>query len=202
MFLREYGFNPEIYGGIEMKIVNMQTLNPTQRTQAAQMLTDELPLGWATLADAFEEVTDRVDNLERDGDGEALFLAAVEEEEVLGWIGMLPSYSGRVYELHPLVVRRDQQRKGIGTMLVRALEKEAGKRGGLTLYLGADDERPGGETSLANADLYDDLPRRLREFEAGTHQASFYMKLGFKIIGVMPDANGTGKPDIFLAKRL
>ena len=185
-----------------MEIVNMQTLNQTQRTQAAQMLTDELPLGWATLADALEEVAGLVDNIECDGDGESLFLAALEGKEVLGWVGMLPSYGGRVYELHPLVVRNDQQGRGIGTMLVRALEKEAKKRGGLTLHLGADDEKPGSETSLANVDLYDDLPRHLREFEAGTHQASFYMKLGFKIIGVMPDANGIGKPDIFMAKRL
>ena len=185
-----------------MKIINMRTLNHAQRTQAAQMLTDELPLGWANLADALEEVTDRLDNIERDGDGESLFLAAIEDDEVLGWVGMLPSYGGRVYELHPLVVRHDQQRRGIGTALVRALEKEAKGRGGLTLYLGVDDEKPGGETSLANADLYDDLPRRLLEFEPGTHQAKFYMKLGFKIIGVMPDANGIGKPDIFLAKRL
>ena len=185
-----------------MEIVNMQTLNESQRTQAAQMLTDELPLGWETLADALEEIADCVDNIERDGDGESLFLAAVKNDEVLGWVGMLPSYSGRVYELHPLVVKRDQQGKGIGTALVRALEKAAKERGGLTLQLGADDESPGGETSLANVDLYDDLPRRLQEFEPGTHQAKFYMKLGFKIIGVMPDANGIGKPDIFMAKRL
>ena len=185
-----------------MEIVNMQILNQTQREQAAQMLTDELPLGWATLADALEEVNDRLDNIERDGDGESLFLAAIESGEVLGWVGMLPSYCGRVYELHPLVVRHDQQRKGIGTQLVRALENAAKERGGLTLHLGADDERPGGETSLANTDLYDDLPRRISAFDAGTHQAAFYMKLGFKIIGVMPDANGIGKPDIFMAKRL
>ena len=35
-----------------MEIVNMQTLKPSQRTQAARMLADELPLGWPTLADA------------------------------------------------------------------------------------------------------------------------------------------------------
>jgi aminoglycoside 6'-N-acetyltransferase I len=85
---------------------------------------------------------------------------------------------------------------------VQALEKAARERGGLTLHLGADDEKPGGETSLANVDLYDDLPKRIQEFKYGTHQAAFYMKLGFKIIGVMPDANGIGKPDIYFAKRL
>ncbi|MCL2060425.1 MAG: GNAT family N-acetyltransferase [Oscillospiraceae bacterium] len=182
----------------------MQTLNAIQRTQAAQILVDELPLGWPTLTDALDEVAELLGKRKRGGggEGETLFLAAVEDGEVLGWAGILPTYSGNVYELHPLAVRRDCQRKGIGTALVKALEQAAKKCGGLTMYLGADDERPGGETSFANADLYDDLPGRIRGFEPGAHQAAFYMKLGYKIVGVLPDANGIGKPDIFLAKRL
>jgi aminoglycoside 6'-N-acetyltransferase I len=34
------------------------------------------------------------------------------------------------------------------------------------------------------------------------HPYEFYHKLGFVIVGVMPDANGLGKPDIFMAKRV
>jgi len=166
------------------------------------MLTDELPLGWASLADAMDEIAECVDTTHRDGDGESLFLAAVDSGDVLGWIGMLPSYGGKVYEIHPLVVRGDMQGQGIGAKLVQAIEQAAKERGGLTLQLGADDEAPGGETSLANVDLYDDLPRRIQEFDPGTHQAKFYLKLGFKIVGVMPDANGVGRPDIYMAKRL
>ena len=34
------------------------------------------------------------------------------------------------------------------------------------------------------------------------HPFAFYRKLGFVLAGVLPDANGRGKPDIFMAKRL
>ena len=190
-----------------MNLVDMHTLDGAQLEQAAQMLVDELPLGWPTLADALQEVRELFALQEDCSDGEPAFLAALEgsgasSQEVIGWCGILPSYAGRVWELHPLVVRHDWQRKSVGTAIVRALENIARERGGLTLWLGADDEAPEGETSFAGADLYDDLPKHIREFDPGTHQSAFYLKLGFQIIGVMPDANGRGKPDIFMAKRL
>jgi len=180
-----------------MQIVDMKTLTDTQLTQAAQMLTDELPLGWETFEDAMEEIMDLFAD-EPDG----VFLAAVENGEVLGWCGILPEYDGNVCELHPIVVRGDQQGKGIGTALMYAIEKRAKEKGALTMYLGADDELPGGETSFGDVDLYDNLPKRMQEFEPGTHQSAFYLKLGYKIVGVIPDANGKGKPDIFFAKQL
>lgn len=185
-----------------MTIVNMDTLDRHQLGQAAQMLTDELPLGWATLDDAMEEVVTLLDKDAQEPG--ALFLAAIDSgtDEVIGWCGILPEYSGRVFELHPLVVRRDQQGKGIGKKLLSAIEAAAKEKGGLTLYLGADDEAPGGETSFANVDLYDNLPRHINEFDPGQHQTAFYIKCGFKVVGVVPDANGRGKPDIMLAKAL
>ena len=33
------------------------------------------------------------------------------------------------------------------------------------------------------------------------HPYEFYQRLGFSIVGAMPDANGFGKPDIYMAKR-
>ena len=178
-----------------LEIINMHQLNRDQLVQAAQILTDSLPEGWPTFLDAMEEI-------ERLMDPENTLLAAVENDDVIGWGGIIPEYGGKVFELHPLAVRSDRRGYGIGSAIVAALEDEARKRGGLTIRVGADDEKEGGETSLANADLYDDLPAKIRDFLPGTHQSGFYMKLGYKIIGVVPDANGPGKPDIFLGKRL
>ena len=179
----------------DIKIVNMKELGERQRIEAAQILCDEL--GWPSLKEAMYEVQERWKGTD------AVFLAALEGSELIGWGGILaPTYNGNVFELHPLAVKRDWQRKGVGTALVNALAAAAREKGGLTLWLGADDEVTGKETSLRNADLYDDLPRQLREFRPGKHQAGFYFKAGFKITGVMPDANGRGKPDIFLAMKL
>jgi aminoglycoside 6'-N-acetyltransferase I len=36
----------------------------------------------------------------------------------------------------------------------------------------------------------------------GRHPFEFYRKVGFTIVGLLPDANGFGKPDIFMAKRV
>lgn len=180
-----------------MEIVDMKTLGEEQLKQAGLILTTELPLGWENLDAAMEEINDRL--FKEEGN---TFLAAVEKGAVLGFVGILPIYRGKCFELHPLAVRGDRQRRGIGAALVTAIEKEAAKQGGFTLWLGADDERTPGETSFADVDLYEDLPRKIAEFKPGGHQAAFYLKMGFTVVGVMPDANGRGKPDIFMAKKL
>ena len=180
-----------------MDIVSMRELSEIQIAQAAHILSDELPNGWPSFEDAVYEIK------ERWKETEALFFAALEGEELIGWGGILePTYDGNVFELHPLVVRKDMQRKGVGSALVKALENAAREKGGLTLWVGADDEVDGMETSMRNLCLYDDLPRYIRDFNPGNHQAAFYLKMGFKIIGVMPDSGGIGKPDIILGKRL
>lgn len=178
-----------------MKIINMHQLNKEQINQAAQMLTKSLPLGWPTLQDALDEIKERLIP-------ENTLLAAVEEDIVLGWGGILPHYGGNVFELHPLVVRQDRRNQGIGSAILKALEDKARKQGGLTMYAGADDENNGGETSLANVDLFDDPAGKIKSFNPGTHQSGFYIKQGYRIIGVMPNANGRGKPDIYLGKSL
>ena len=81
----------------QVQIVNMARLDEVQMAQAAQILTDSIPLGWPSLQDAVNEIEERLIP------GNTL-LAAVEDSKVLGWGGILaPTYGGNVFELHPLV---------------------------------------------------------------------------------------------------
>jgi aminoglycoside 6'-N-acetyltransferase I len=171
---------------------------PQHAAAMAQMLVEGFarlaPEAWPTIEAALDEVTEAFE-LER------VCRVAVDGDEVTGWIGGIPLYGGNVYELHPLVVRADRQRRGIGRALVADLERIVAARGAHTLTLGSDDEV--GLTSIGGVDLYPDPLRHLAALEdQGGHPLTFYRACGFVVTGVMPDANGPGKPDIFMAKRV
>jgi len=166
--------------------------------QAASMLVEEFGEhwldAWSTLDEALEEVRGSLD------EGRISLLALDEDGSVLGWIAGQHNYA-RVWELHPLVVRGEQQRKGVGRALVQELEARVREKGALTLMLGTDDEDD--MTSLSGVDLYEDTWRHVTSIRnLRGHPYEFYQKLGYVIVGVVPDANGLGKPDILMAKRV
>lgn len=58
-------------------------------------------------------------------------------------------------------------------------------------------------TTLGGVNLYPNVWQHIANIKNPQgHPYEFYQKVGFVIVGVMPDANGPGKPDIFMAKRL
>jgi GNAT superfamily N-acetyltransferase len=177
-------------------IVDLAESPPSTRGAAAHLLVSgfEAPGGWPDVSSARAEV----DHILETG----FARAALVGDELVGWIGGLPEYNGRVWELHPLVVHRAHRRRGIGRFLVEVLEKEVRDRGGLTITLGTDDDD--GMTSVADVDLYADVPGHLRDLRdlGRGHPFLFYRRLGFVVTGVMPDANGRGKPDIYMSKRV
>lgn len=128
-------------------------------------------------------------------------LGAEENGKIVGIIGAIQQYGKTGWELHPLGVLPEHQRCGVGSKLVSVLEQEVLSRGGVMIYLGSDDER--GTTSLFGVDLYEDTYGKISAIKnIDNHPYTFYEKQGYKIVGVFPDANGIGKPDIWLAKTI
>jgi len=182
-----------------MRIIDLQPDDEPAIEQVALLLYESFkehwPEAWPEVAAARREVCESF------APGRISRIALDESDAVVGWIGGISQYDGNVWELHPLAVRSDQRGRGIGRALVVDLETQAGERGGLTLWLGTDDEDE--MTTLAGVDLYPDVLGHLAQIRnLKRHPYEFYQQLGFAIVGVIPDANGRGKPDIFLAKSL
>ncbi len=169
-----------------------------QREAAAILLegfVEMAPDAWDGPEDALREVRDALGP-------ERLCLAAKDAAgRVAGWVGAIRNYDGNAWELHPLVVAPAHQGRGIGRALVTALEQALRARGAMTVYLGTDDES--GMTSLGGADLYPGVLQKLGTMENRRgHPFTFYRRLGYEVVGCIPDANGFGKPDIFMARRI
>jgi aminoglycoside 6'-N-acetyltransferase I len=182
-----------------VRIVDLDASNEVAVRQAATLLVEGFkehwPDAWPDMDAALKEVRESF------GEGRISRAAVDESGAILGWIGGIVSYDGNVWELHPLVVRQDLRRQGIGRALVADLEERVRERGGYTLWLGTDDEV--GMTTLSGVDLYPNVLEHLANIKnLRGHPYEFYQRLGFSIVGVMPDANGPGKPDIFMAKPL
>lgn len=132
---------------------------------------------------------------------ERIAVAALDGDELVGFIGAIPQYKETGWEMHPLVVRDTYRRQHIGARLVDFLEKQVASQGGITLYLGTDDEKH--ETSLSEGDLFEDTFEKIKQIKnLKDHPFEFYQRQGYQIVGVIPDANGWHKPDIWMAKRL
>lgn len=181
-----------------MQIITLTPDNDSAIQQVASLLVEgfeDLPAAWPDLESALEEVREALEP-ER-----ICRIAMGDDGQVLGWVGAINQYDGHAWELHPLVVASEQRGRGIGRALVLDLEAQVRACGGTTIYLGTDDEN--GMTSLSGVDLYPDLFGYLQRIQnLKGHPYEFYQKCGYTVVGVIPDANGPGKPDILMAKRI
>lgn len=145
-----------------------------------------------TLADAHEEL--------RDASVEGHTTRVLYEDGApRGWGSVFHVY-GSVWEFHPLLVDVAHHRRGLGSRLVEDLEGHVASAGGGVLFVSTSDET--GATSLSRTDLYVDPIRALASFEVSESPAvAFWVRMGFSLVGLLPDAEGLGKPSIHLAKR-
>jgi aminoglycoside 6'-N-acetyltransferase I len=182
-----------------MRVIDLRPDDEEAVRQVAALLVEGFkehwPRAWPGRDAAWKEVQESF------GANRISRVAVDEVGMVLGWVSGIEQYDGKVWELHPLVVHPEHRRKGIGRALVADLEERVRERGGLTLWIGTDDED--GMTTLSGVDLYPDVLAHLANIRnLRGHPYEFYQKLGFVLVGVMPDANGPGKPDIYMAKRV
>lgn len=183
----------------QVKIIDLSERDSAVIQEVAELLVagfkSHWPNAWPTIESAYTEV---IESLE---EGRISRIAVNDQGQVLGWIGGISEYDGHTWQLHPLAVHPDHQNMGIGRALVTDLETLIRRRGGTTIYLGTDDED--GMTTLSDIDLYPDVFEHIARIKnLKGHPYQFYQKLGFVIVGVIPDANGLGKPDITMAKRV
>ena len=174
------------------------TASPSLHDQAARLLTRTFTApgidAWAEPESARAEVVECTAPPN-------LCVGACDGDVLLGWVGLRPMYA-HVWELHPMVVDHSRQRRGIGRALVAEIERRAREVGVTGVVLGTDDETF--RTSLSHVDLdgenlFDEI-RRVRNL--ANHPYEFYEHCGYRIVGVIPDANGPRKPDIWMWKRL
>ena len=171
---------------------------PALHEEAASVLMDAFlakgNTAWPTLERARETVAECIAAPNH-------CLAILCNGTLTGWGGLRPMYD-KTWELHPLVVAPVRQGQGAGRALMRALEQRARTLGLNGIVLGSDDELF--ETSLSQVHITggNALVEMQRLTNLKRHPFEFYQKCGYSVVGMIPNANGKNKPDIWMWKDL
>ena len=182
---------------VDQRIIDLQKEDRERIDQIARFLTvcfKKYSPGWLPTFDAaLEEVEDSL------APGRRSRVLIDENGNALGWGGAIVQQ--HVWEIHPLAVAPDAQHRGLGKMLVNDLCDLARAHGALAVWAGTGDET--GSTSFSHVDLYRDAAHALASFQVPPdHAVQFWLKVGFSVVGLLPDAEGPGRPSIHLAKRI
>ncbi len=179
-----------------MRIVDAikdESINQQMMEMLSDGFSDTGTEAWSTEKECKETLDESLkkENISRIG---------INNSKVLAW-----TIGAKVYpvtwELELLVVRRDSKLKGIGRKMLEDFEEQVLKRGGTSVFLGSDDEN--NRTNLGGIELYPDPMEHAAKIKnLSRHPYEFYEKCGYTITGVIPHANGFGKPDIWMTKRL
>ena len=116
-----------------------------------------------------------------------------------GWAGIRPMYK-KTWELHPMVISTEFQGRGLGKALLEELESQGRERGVIGIFAGSDDETfktSISEKEITGENIFYEI-QNIKNYN--NHPYEFYMKCGYSIVGLIPNANGPNKPDIFLWK--
>jgi len=133
--------------------------------------------------------------------GKNRLFVAEESSRVIAFVGVLHHVFPKAYQIEPLIVEHQFRRQGIGGKLLELTEFKLKQEGIHTLFITAQDTES--STNLSGQDFYADNPLALlANIEYSNHPMRFYEKRGYHITGIIPDANGFGRPEYILSKRI
>lgn len=179
------------------QIVNIAEQSKYQIDAARILMKTFTDLGnntWPDIATAMNEIDECIDLPN-------ICIGIILDNYLVGLVGLRPMYK-ETWELHPLVIKKEYQGKGLGKKLLYELEIRAKKQGLIGIVLGTDDEN--NKTSLSQlniteTNIFDSI---INIKNINKHPYEFYKKNGYIIVGVIPNANGKNKPDIWMWKSL
>ena len=175
-----------------MDIIRLKIENKNYIKQCASLLTSNFD-DFNDIKIAKKIVSDSI------SDDKISIIAVNDDNKVLGWINGINTYNKDVWEIQPIVIDKEYHRRGIGKTLMNAFEKAVTLRKGITIILGVENKG----TSLEGVDIYPNIFTKIKNIEnLNDNPYEFYLKLGFTIVGVIPDSNGFGNTDILMAKRV
>lgn len=177
-----------------MKIIPLLLEDENYINQCAMLLKENFE-EFCNIESAIQAILNSIDK------SKINIIAINESETVLGWICGVEQYNANIWTIQPIVVKKEYQRKGIGKLLVCKFENLVALRKGITIILSTGDGK--NRTTLSGKDIYQDIFKEIENIKnLNNSPYEFYLKLGFKIVGVIPDSYGFGKPDILMAKRV
>jgi len=166
------------------------------KKQAAQILLETFPK-----ADMWPDINEQkaIETVNECTSGENIAIGIKINEQLIGWMGLIPMYE-KTWEIHPMVIKHEYQKKGYGKILIDEMEKAAREKGIIGIVAGSDDETNKtslSEKELTGENLFEEI-NKIKNYK--NHPFEFYIKCGFSIVGIIPNANGPNKPDIWLWK--
>ncbi|EOX2983351.1 TPA: AAC(6')-Ia family aminoglycoside 6'-N-acetyltransferase [Citrobacter amalonaticus] len=149
---------------------------------------------WPTLDSAREEIAECIASPN-------ICLGITLNDRLVGWGGLRPMYE-TTWELHPLVIDPDYQGNGLGRLLLSKIESTATTNRIIGIMLGTDDETLSTSLSMTDIDESNIFQEIKNIINIKNHPFEFYKKCGYIIVGIVPNANGYRKPDIWMWKNL
>lgn len=119
----------------------------------------------------------------------------------IGWLRAEHFRGQASAEIKLVAVHPARRRQEVARTLVMAAEERMSGNACVTMLATVGDTR--GRTSLYGIDVTEDAPRLLAGFHChADHPAGFFLRIGYRLVGLLPDAYGPGKHDLTLARRI